>query len=151
MTFPWKKHSTLGPIVVFLAIIIAFVIGYDIGSAPVIKAPSSLNEDTSSEVSLMFDFGDGNITSEVFDISKYDSSTVWSITQSLAKKEGIEVSFKEYDSLGVLVEAIDNYRNSGVEKAWQYWVNNEYATVSSSLYTLSGGEVVMWKYVEGQL
>ena len=151
MAFHWKKHSTIGPIVVFAAIIIAGIIGYDIGTAPVIKAPGSLNEVTSENVSLMLDFGDGTVTTSSFNVSEYEKPTVWSITQSLVEEEGIEISYKEYDRLGVLVEAIDTYQNFGVEKAWQYWVDNEYATVSASLYTLSGGEVVMWKYVKGQL
>lgn len=151
MKFEWKKHKAIGPLLVFLAVIAAFIIGYDFGRSPVVQAPSGLKDDETAEVSMMLDFGDGSVKIwRDISLAKLSDSTVWAVLQSIAQKEAFTLEFKKYDSLGVMVEKIGDKKNQGVERAWQYWVNNQYATVSASKYQVSGGDVIEWKYIKGQ-
>lgn len=153
MSFSWKRHKALGPLIVFLAISVAFILGYDFGSPPQALAPSDIpNASRNQTVSIMFDFGDGIIrTWRGIARENQQSSTVWSITKQTVDANNISIEYKEYDNLGVFITAIGGKKNDGVKNAWQYWVNNEYATAGVSQYQLTGGEVIMWKYVKGQL
>ncbi|HAZ16295.1 MAG: hypothetical protein UV70_C0002G0058 [Parcubacteria group bacterium GW2011_GWA2_43_13] len=161
MRFLWKHHKAIGPLLVFLAVIVSFIVGYDVGSPPIAQAPSTTSslaspckggEAVSCTVSIMLDFGDGVIQAwNDVSLATISDTTVWGVLQTMSQKEKFLLEVKEYDSLGVMVEKIGDKQNRGVEQSWQYWVNNEYATVSASKYPLSGGEVIEWKYVKGQL
>src|SRR3989344_6425852 len=150
MRFIWKYHKAIGPLLVFLAVIVSFIVGYDVGRSPVAQAPSEIPGATIATVSIMLDFGDGALqTWRDISLAELPDKTAWAVLQSIAQKEKLPLEFKEYDSLGVMVEKIGNKKNRGIEQSWQYWVNNEYATVSASKYQLSGREVIEWKYIKG--
>ncbi len=152
MRFVWKHHKAIGPLLVFLAVIVSFIIGYDVGRSPVAQAPSEIPGAAIATVSIMLDFGDGTLqTWRDISLAELSDKTVWAVLQSIAQKETVPLEFKEYDSLGVMVEKIGDKKNRGVEQSWQYWVDNKYATVSASSYPLSGGEVIEWKYIKGQM
>ena len=92
--------------------------------------------------------------SEFFsDVAIGDDSSVFEILQKIASENNIELNYKDYGGdMGVFIESINGKQNdfdSGYY--WQYWVNGQYAKVGASSYELQDGDVVEWKYVEGQM
>jgi len=101
-------------------------------------------------VNLQFDFGEGNIK-KFENIKLREGKTVFDLLKKVTQENNLEFSFKEYPDLGVFIESIDNVRNdSKTNKWWQYWVNGEYDQVGASNFILKDGDLVKWKYVEGQ-
>lgn len=101
-------------------------------------------------VNLKLDFGNGNV--KIFnDIKLGEEKTVFALLKKITQENNMEFSFKEYPDLGAFVESIDNVANNSENNQWwQYWVNNEYAQLGASLYKLKEGDLIEWKYVEGQ-
>ena len=99
---------------------------------------------------LKIDFGNGKI-SNYDGVKLKEEKTVFDLLKKVAVENNLELSFKEYPGSGVFIESIDRMVNDAKNnKWWQYWVNEEYATVGASNYQLKNGDLVEWKYVKGQ-
>ncbi len=155
----------LWPLLFFLILATSFgLIGFDFGfergvqsvmrsAEPGLNVVSTdVNIPDKKEFSMMLDFGDGAIkTWQHIDLTEMATPTVWDLTNKIVRENNIPIRFQEYGSLGVLVEAIGEKENQAVERAWQFWVNNQYATQGASQTILTNGDIVEWKYTKGQL
>ena len=130
-----------------------FLVGLYIGQQ-YIAAPEVLSdqlEDNKAMVSLMLDFGNGEIM--VFnDLLTKEKTSVFDILEKQATENNLELKYKDYGGgLGVMVESINGIvNNAEPDHFWQYWVNNSYAKVGASNYYLENGDVIEWKYINGQ-
>lgn len=106
--------------------------------------------DQVQSVSLMIDYGGGNITS-FLDISIEGQEFLFDVIQSTVEENDIPLRFKDFGGeLGVFIESIDGVPGESNNKWWQYWVNNEYGKIGVSSYTVKQGDVIELKFVEGQ-
>ncbi|MBZ9569643.1 DUF4430 domain-containing protein [Patescibacteria group bacterium] len=134
-----------------LILIIVLAIGFFLGQyfAKITYQPEI---EVEKEISgtLLLNFGEGNI--ENFEgIRLSGEKTVFDLLKKVTEENNLELSFKESPGLGVFIESIDNVANDFENnKWWQYWVNGEYAQVGASNFILKDGDLVEWKYVEGQ-
>ena len=65
-------------------------------------------------------------------------------------REGIEMKFKEYPGMGVLVESIGSSKNGTGGKYWQFFVNGKYSNEGASSYEIKSGDVIEWKFSNEQ-
>lgn len=96
------------------------------------------------KVIYIIDFGDGNINS--YQIVLSEDSTVFSLLEELAKREGFEVESKVYEEMGVFVESIAGFKGGTDNKWWQYWVNGELPMVAADKRELKKGDKVEWRF-----
>ncbi|MFH1522344.1 MAG: DUF4430 domain-containing protein [Patescibacteria group bacterium] len=104
------------------------------------------------KASLIVDYGDNQV--DVYnDILINDGDTVFKILEQVSSKNNLELKYKDYGGgMGVFIESINGFTNDfKANRFWQYWVNGEYAKIGASSYGLENGDVVEWKYVEGEL
>ncbi len=146
----------ISKIIIVIAVFIAgFIAGQQYATAPEQRDSqliSGQQEQEQKYVSLMLDFGNGNIKT-FSDIAIGDNASVFEILQKVASENSIELNYKDYGGdMGVFIESINGKQNdfdSGYY--WQYWVNSQYAKVGASSYKLQDRDVVEWKYVKGQI
>ncbi len=134
-----------------LTFIIVLAIGFFLGQyfAKVIYQPE-IEVEEEIEVSLLLDFSEGNVKN-LDNVRLIEEKTAFDLLKKATEENNLELSFKESPGLGVFVESIDNVANDFENnKWWQYWVNGEYAQVGASNFILKDGDLVEWKYVEGQ-
>lgn len=110
----------------------------------------SLTVAPAKPVQLMLDYGNGKIDTYSMDLTK--DTSVFELLQKSSQEKNIELKFKDYGGeMGVFVEAIGGIENNIAEnKYWQYWVNNNYAQVGPSQQILQTGDVIQWKFIQGQ-
>ena len=75
--------------------------------------------------------------------------TVWEVFQREMEKRGISLTYTfhtQYNSVYVESIAGDGEFDHGPGSGWKYCVNGVYPDYGCSLYTLSGGEVIQWRY-----
>lgn len=140
----------LAKIVLVIAI---FFAGFYVGGQPALSPSNGSDkavEQGTSQVSVMFDYGDGTLTT-VKNIDITSTSTVFDVLKHVTAEEKIDFKYKEYGDLGVMVDSIgDKTNNFAADQYWQFWVNNAYSTAGASLYRLKAGDVIEWKYIKGQ-
>ena len=73
------------------------------------------------------------------------SATPFDSLTSVTSENNIVIETKQYD-FGVMVESIDNKRNSN-EKAWIYFINGTAGQEAANKAVLYDGDVVEWKYI----
>jgi hypothetical protein len=86
-------------------------------------------------ITLTIDFGNGTIR----DFHDLNGSTVLEVTSSV-----LEVEVLWYGSLAY-IQGIEGLVGEG-EYGWQYWVNDEFASISVNLYSLEDGDAVLWVF-----
>ncbi len=87
-------------------------------------------------ISLTIDYGNGTVVS----FNGLEGQTVLNITQSVA-----DVQVDWFGDLAFVI-AIDGVSNDAdSNKWWQYWVNEEYASVACNKYQLSDNDSVIWR------
>ncbi|MFX1338234.1 MAG: DUF4430 domain-containing protein [Promethearchaeota archaeon] len=138
-----SKIKNLRPKFILIGIIgVACFTGLITYSYGLIPFPTTLQEKSGKEVediTLIVDYGDGNIK-KWEDISiDGDDATVFEVL-----KEYCEVEYEDYGDKGVLVTSIDGYKNG--EHNWFYGVNGEKIGYSCSKYELEDGDVINWVY-----
>ncbi len=140
-------------VIVVSIFMFGFVLGGR-GEKPVVEEnvciSPSLTVIEAKPVQLMLDFGDGKIETGTLDLSK--DTTVYDFLESFTKENDIELKVKDYGGeMGVFVEAIGGIENNmSINKFWQYWVNNNYAQVGPGQQKLKSGDMVEWKFIQGQ-
>lgn len=109
-----------------------------------------VDQDQNIKVSLMFDFGNGEIrTFNNFVVPK--NATVFELLKLVTTQNNLQFTYKDYGDMGALIESINNVANNAkTNNFWHFWVNNVYSDVGASLYLLKNGDIVEWKYVPNQ-
>jgi len=135
-------------IVVALAV---FLIGVSVGEE---VKPSftgiATNRDADS-VSIMIDYGNGTILTESA-IPLSSTTTVFSVLKLATDKRDIPLIYKDYGGdLGVFVNSINGVgKDPAGKKWWQFWINNAYSQVGVSSAVVNPGDVIEFKYIQGQ-
>jgi hypothetical protein len=102
--------------------------------------------------SLMIDFGNGKL--QTFkNIPITNNATVFSVLQAAATKNNIVLKYTDYKGdLGVFIEAIGGIgKDPEGKKWWQFWVNNVYSQVGVSSAQVKAGDVIEFKFIQGQV
>ena len=108
------------------------------------------NTDFSGKASLMIDYG--NKVKTFNDISIKEEETVFEFLQSTLLKDKISFEFKDYgEEMGAFIQSINGVgRDPDGKRWWQYWVNNKYSNVGASMYKIKSGDIVEFKFTEGE-
>ncbi|MCH7951516.1 DUF4430 domain-containing protein [Patescibacteria group bacterium] len=105
--------------------------------------PPAAVEQVRQGVTLVLDFGDGNI-------STYSGvpaeSTVYGALEHVAREEGLAIDSQQYD-FGIFVKAIGG-KESLAERAWIYIVNGESGDVAADKKVVRDGDLIEWRYIE---
>ena len=86
-------------------------------------------------ITLTVDFGNGTIR----EFNNLNGSTVLEVTSSV-----LEVEVRWFGSLAY-IKGIEGFIGEG-EYGWQYWVNDEFASIAVSLYSLEDNDIVSWVF-----
>jgi hypothetical protein len=78
-------------------------------------------------------------------VSVNSSSTVFDALRSAAASKNLELEYKNYPGMGILVTKIGDSKNGAKGAYWQYWINGAYATVSADNTFLHPNDLVEWK------
>ena len=138
----------------FVVIVTVFLLGILVGHKyiQVNRASDGGAEQNSPQTaSLMIDYGNGTVaTYKVLPIT--GTTTVFDALKFSADAHKFAVRSKDYGGdMGVFIESIDAVgKDPAGKKWWQYWVNNTYGQVSTSLYVLKAGDVVELKFISEQ-
>ncbi len=95
--------------------------------------PDTQNTLAATGINLVIDFGNGTVVS----FSGLNATTVYNLTTMLFDVD------EQWAGDRVFINAIDGvYQDQS--HGWQYWVNENYASVASNLYNLHDGDSVLW-------
>jgi len=140
-----KKIKTIHKIPV-VAIALALVVLSLTGTAMQVPEKSEVWLENSDETSIkMVIIGDDWRIED--NIVVYNSDTVFSILEEVAKRNDISFEYTYYkDFDAVLIDSIGNDVNGDDDKYWQYYVNNDIPMVGCDQYFLSNGDYVEWSF-----
>ena len=146
-----SKIAIISKLIIALAI---FFGGVYVGASFISQAPPTgqIREvsDQEQSVSLMIDYGEGSVIS-FLDISIEGKMSLFDVIQSTAEENNIPLGFKDFGGeLGVFIESIDGVPSESSDKWWQYFVNNKYGEIGVSSYIVKQGDVIEFKFIEGQ-
>ncbi len=85
----------------------------------------------------------GNSSTVIF--LNMTAETPFEALENACALAGWDMDYENY-SYGRLVTSVNGVTNGEGGAYWQYWVNDEYATVSSDSYRLSEGDIVVWSF-----
>lgn len=104
-----------------------------------------------SDASVLLDDGqDKIITLPAIKVEPND--TVLSVLQRLdTEREDVAIATQSFTGLGSLVTSINDIKNGGGDKYWQYWINNQYAQVGADQQAVKAGDVIMWKFTSAKV
>lgn len=138
-------------IIVIAVFTVGFYFGFEHREESSLSSKSEVNsEEKNKNLSLMLDFGDGRVKT-FNDIAILDSLNVFELLEKVSLDNDFELKYKDTE-MGVFIEAINGVENDfKANKYWQFWVNNRYSKVGASTYSLKGGEIVEWKYLNSKL
>ncbi len=112
-------------------------------STPPVATPTNISQ----TYRLTVDFGGGRRQTWEYPAG-VESATAFALTQRVAQRQAIELTVRDYGSLGVLLTGIGDVHNDvRAKKYWYQWVNGEFARASASRITLAPGDHVEWRYV----
>jgi len=136
----------------FLAVAtVIFLLGiYSGTSSKTLKTENQNRASMGETASLMIDYGDGTL--EVYnDLPVLEETKVFDLL-SLASENNFEIKTRDYGAgLGVFIDSINNIGPDPTgKKWWQYWVNNEYAKEGVSTRKVFPGDIIEFKFIEGQ-
>ncbi len=87
---------------------------------------------------------DGSQVSQIFELEVGEQTTAFELLQ----KSGLEISYKEYEDMGVFVEAIGDKVNGDDGKYWLYYVNGEMPQVAVDKQAVNPGDKVEFRFEE---
>ncbi|MFH1823087.1 MAG: DUF4430 domain-containing protein [Patescibacteria group bacterium] len=146
----------IAKVIIFILLVI---IGFYVFNRYIARPDLTYNESVDKnqeqgqiKINLIIDFGTSD-NKEYNDIIINSGSTVFEVLEKIISENNIKLEYKDYgDGTGVFIESINEVANDfKANNFWQYWVNNEYAPVGASSYQLKNGDVVIWKYIKGQI
>ncbi|MDD3284288.1 MAG: DUF4430 domain-containing protein [Patescibacteria group bacterium] len=108
-------------------------------------------DEKSNSISLMIDFGDGNIET-IHDINVKRSDNLLLILKELenTKDQIRDIKIQDYGEMGVLITSINDFTNGQNNNYWQYYVNNKQPMLSIDKYILSNKDVVELKFTKSK-
>jgi len=147
------NRTFLKSVAALVVAVVIFIFGMSVGKSPAF-APTSLEvaRDTETQTtSVMVDYGNGKITT-ISDIQLQVTSTVFDVLKSASEKNNLDLKYKDFGGdLGIFVESIGGVgKDPAGKKWWQYWVNNQYSQVGASGRVVKPGDVILFKFIEGQ-
>jgi hypothetical protein len=148
-----KNNKILKYVGYVVVIVAVFLLG--ISFSKISKAPETgQNVSQNSQIktaSLMIDYGNGQVKTYQ-DISISEKANAFDLLKSAADKNKITLGYKDYGGdMGVFIESIGGIgKDSSGKKWWQFWVNNKYSQVGVSSYKIHPGDVVEFKFIQGQ-
>lgn len=83
--------------------------------------------------------------SKAYTAEFFGSQTVYAILQKLAQENKIQIEIQETD-LGVLIEAIDGFRNGDQNKYWLFYVNGTMAPVGVAEQPVTSQDLVEFRF-----
>ncbi len=86
-------------------------------------------------ITLTVDFGNGTIR----EFSGLNGSNVLEVTSSV-----LDVEVRWFGTLAY-IKGIEGLIGEG-EYGWQYWVNDEFASIAVNLYSLENGDTILWAF-----
>lgn len=142
----------LAKIIIIIAVFVAgFYVGHQYALSPSNGSPATVEKKEEIRADLKVDFGAGGVLS-FENISLPEETTVFALLEKVAAENNLELGFKDYGELGVMVESIGSMTNdAAADLWWQYWVNGDYAEIGASNHQLQDGDSVEWKYIKGQI
>ena len=103
-----------------------------------------IEEAETGEVLYIINRGEENISEYQIEIS--DDSTVFSLLEELAEKEGFEIETAFYPEMGVFVESINGLKGGMNDKWWQYWVNGKLGEKAADKKQVKAKDIIEWKF-----
>lgn len=85
-----------------------------------------------------------NVLNKSYTVKIEQGKTVLDIMNILQKENDFSFSYKEYPSLGIFINEINNIKGER-GKYWIYYVNDKEASVGASKYILKAGDIISWK------
>lgn len=104
--------------------------------------PSDQQTNYETKAILIIDFG--NKETKEFEVATTPEDTAYSILKTTLTKENINLEVQQYD-FGVFVKKIAEFE-SGADKSWIYYVNQESGQIAADQHKLESGDRVDWKY-----
>ena len=142
-------------IIVFVGVVVILLAIFSISSVKQIPLPSvstpqsySLQEKSQEKVSLVIDYGDGKVYN--YDIPFTEGINVFQVLQTATAGNGIDLKYEEYSGLGALVTQIGPSKGGEGRNYWQFWVNGKYATTGATSHIVQPGDIIEWKFTNGQ-
>lgn len=136
----WIKRGVIGALIVVVLFLMFSFSGSPASYAP--ERPHDLQTGVRADVAI--DYGDGKIT-QYMNVLLVENETVFDLTRRLAEMNNLLLDFREYEGVGPFVVQIGE-KISGDGVYWQYWINNEYATVGAGAYRVKPNDAVRWRF-----
>ena len=84
-------------------------------------------------------------------ISVESNETILQMLEKLdSENTELQLSYKSYGEMGVLVESMGNSRNGTDGKYWQYTVNGTAPMIGADIYILKAEDLVEWKFKQSE-
>lgn len=135
-----------------ILIVVVFLVGISVGRGYQQKSVPQVAQknEAQSVASLMIDYGNDRIKT-YSDLTVSDQSTVFDVLKQAAEKNNIDLQYKDFGGeLGIFIETIDGVgKDPAQKKWWQFWVNNKYSQVGSGNSKVQPGDVIQFKFTEG--
>lgn len=107
----------------------------------------SLTEDSVKEEDNNFKTDDKKIILQVLDknyeIIFQENESLFNLMNRLQKENNFSFKYKEYPSLGIFVEEINNKKEEN-GKYWIYYINDKEGDIGASKYILKKGDIINW-------
>ena len=154
-----KSGKFLKYIGYFVIIVVVFLLGistgrnYKASETNLSGVPLTVRQFTQVQTaSIMIDYGSGKIQT-YRDLPITATSTAFDVLKSVVDANNLNLGFKDYGkSMGIFIESIgDVGKDPAGKKWWQYWVNNSYSQVGVSNYNVKPGDVIEFKFIQGQI
>lgn len=148
---------------IFIVFLTGLMIGLDLGCKLAItsqKIELDKNNETNltlpeseNTVDLIIDFGEADDKQEYNNVEIAEGGTVLDLLKKITEENNLEFDYKDYGGgLGAFIESINNVKNDSSKNLWwQYWINDKYAILGASNYEMKDGDIIEWKYIEGQI
>lgn len=94
-----------------------------------------------------FPFTDnGTSTPNVIELEANSTSTAFALLKQMASTSGWAIKSKNYESMGVFIEAIGDKENGQNNSFWLYYVNGEMPMEAADKYLLKPGDKVEFRF-----
>lgn len=107
-----------------------------------------------AQVDITIDYGDDNLATTQLSVSLDPDQTedLFAVLRRGLAESDIEFTYKDFGGdMGMFIETINGVGKGSLSKWWQYWVNDEYATVGVSSYVPGDGDVIRFVYTNEKI
>jgi hypothetical protein len=107
-----------------------------------------------AQVDITIDYGDDTLATTQLSVMLDPDQTedLFAVLRRGLAESDIEVTYKDFGGdMGMFIETINGVGKGSLSKWWQYWVNDQYATVGVSSYTPVAGDVIKFVYTNEKI